>query len=804
MKSDVLQSHEQNPISWSEAEALIPFYGPKGSRLLCIPRKWTPPFTLWPERHVTELNGNPSDEVVARAMASIESVLRISKQVILRSSVIGETIWDRGTYESIKLAGDQSPITWLKIHEALKKIVHSTAGRKTAVIVQVYLEPSEFGEFGNILRVSKTRDQWELSTRTSNSTYQTDRVNTQRDSAPLTSSPLAARSGVSRERFFGPIGAWINNNLVRGSATRVNCEWILSDKNFWLVQLDGEDEDFVGINPHQLPIEAWPVELDVKTDLIVVPSASDIQKWDKLLVLDELSDTIAQHTPRLYLLHCKTVFENRDNSQFYARLEAEFTKLFGKSIMIRTSGPTGREKQTNLPRTECLTPSAALAWCVKTVSELCAAGGAIDNLAFVVHRFIASRASAWVRVDPKNPVAEIHGTWGLPDALQFCAYDNWEVHTGRQDITEYPDYKSHILLASEDGKWRYERVRNDIARHQSLTKKNILEIATRSASIAARLGRPMHIMWFVSCAEPDGQEANIPWYWTEAHKTDDHAGRLRPRLFKVTGYADLDQISSLRSRYSNLAIDLQPKSIDLFRDNDFLKAVSDKAIPDAIPVYLKGSSLCHAYYQLQKNGCVVIPAGDKDHLRVRKHVQFGKLVRDGVPEKIAANKEHASTINVPASVKLPFLIGKFLEELLEVREAETPEDKKSELADVFEVLRGLVATSEVELSEIVEIAERKKAKLGGFDAGAILLETSMPTAQNGDTVLIPADTELAQIRQIDNETFELPFSYLGFSQVGAPKTLRFENAGVELVLTLNKDHIRISVHQFPIQMKLDF
>ncbi|MFT3670616.1 hypothetical protein [Aestuariivirga sp.] len=775
-------------------------YGPKGARLLCLPRAWTPQFVLWPEEIVEALLDARSEQE-AVAWQSIQHLFKDDAEIILRSSIVGETIWDRGTYESVRLS--HKPLEWSHIKDALERIAQSAPQKKVAIIVQKFLPPSEAGEFGNVLRVSKTRDQWELSARGEGEVYQTDRVNTQRDTPPPVDHPLSARSGISRERFFGPVGAWVNNELVRGTTHRINCEWILSEGVFWIVQLDAEDEDVFGINPHQITIEKWQQTVDQKTELIVYPTKDDIQRWDKLRVLKELYEEKSQHSPRLYLLTCNTLLNRTNDPSFRTKLELEFRTLFANNIVIRTSGLANLEKQTNLPRTDCLTPSEAVDWCFNTLSHLQSEGTGIDGLAFVIHRFIAARASAWVRVDPANPVAEVHGTWGLPDALQYCPYDNWEVHVDSQDVTEYPDYKSHILLAAGDGKWRYERVRNDVARHQSIAKKNILDITTRSMEIAKRLGRPMHIMWFVACSDPSDQEVNIPWYWTEAHKTEEHIGRQRPRLFKAAGFDDLNQVGKLRRKYPNLAIDLQPKTIELFRDNKFLKAVADAAVEHSVPVYMRGSSLSHAYYQLQKNGCTVILLGDKDHVRVRKQAQFGKLVRDGIPGKIASKKEHAVTITVPSSIKQAFLIAKFVEELLEVREATTDDERRSELADIYEVLRGLIAATGNTLAEIAEAADRKRSKLGGFDAGAILLETSLPSAHSGEAVLSPSDQDLEQIRMIDGETYEIPFTFFGFSPIGMQKVLRVEQLGIEIIVVLNKDHFRISLHATPQQMKLD-
>jgi hypothetical protein len=80
------------------------------------------------------------------------------------------------------------------------------------------VQPRARGEFGNLLRVSKTRDHWELSSNASGATSRV-RFNTQRDEAANSRSPLELKRGVPRERLFGSIAAWLNNYLRRGVFT---------------------------------------------------------------------------------------------------------------------------------------------------------------------------------------------------------------------------------------------------------------------------------------------------------------------------------------------------------------------------------------------------------------------------------------------------------------------------------------------------------------------------------------------------------------------------------------------------------
>lgn len=720
-------------------------------------------------------------------------------------SIVGETIWERGTYLSIRIEADESGADWSEIVKAVKAIARSAKGRAVAIVAQEFISPSEFGEFGNLQRISKTRDHWELSIRTTSAIFQTERLNSQRDSAPRTSAALLAQSGVSRERFFGAIGAWVNNELVRGSSasTRVNCEWVRKGEQFWLVQLDGEDEDLDGLNPHQFSIEPWQPPTDTTTSIVLQPTAKDIQYWDKLKVLDELADEESRHSPRLFFVPAETVLKQGSVSGFKKKLTSELKAVFGKNIVARTSLAAGIEKIINLPRTHCMKPTEAAKWCIQTAQKLENDYGSASKFAFIFHRFIDSRSCAWVRVDPNNPVAEIHGTWGLPDALQFCPYDIWEIHLTQQEITEYPEYKSHILLSSPDGKWRYERIRNDVARHQSISKQDIFELARRSNEIAKRLGRAVHIMWFVECVEIDGQKVNIPWYWTETHSTGEHEGRGNPRLFVVSKYKDLKEVASLKKNHPNLAIQLQPASPDLFRDNKFIKNVAQVALESSMPIYFSGSTLAHAYYLLQKSGCTVISTGDKGHVRSRRQVRFGKLVRDGIPAKIVSNKELAITVTAPPKSRTAFLIGKCIEELLEAREAEAIEDKKAELADILEVVRGLITAAELEFSEVALIADRKREKLGGFDAGAVLIETSLPTSQNNESLGESLGAPVSIVKQLDEETYEVPFNFFGFAELGNPVVLNLEKLGISVHVTLKLDSVEIRVVRNPSQLKFD-
>lgn len=797
---DILYSDITASCTWSEAAAENAVYGPKGAGLTALPRLWTPPFILIPAERSSNLPSESEPEGIAFWNA-VRKIAGLTGKLIVRSSVIGETIWDRGRYESVVVDATSGEVEQFVL-EACGKVLQSATGRQCGLVLQAYIDARQRGEFGNLLRISKTRDQWELTNRTLGGTL-ISRLNTQRDSAASESAPLAARSRLPAERLFGSVAAWINSVLIHGHSVQFNCEWVSDNANFYLVQIDAEDEDLLGVNPLQLRIT--PVH-EPKASLSRYLKSADqaaIAQWDKLKVLDELWEAPTANRPHLFFAPLSDVPLSNDHVGA-VEFADDFARLLGPdNIVVRTSIQTGRAKVLNLPRTECMSPAQASAWCIAEKERLLEAGTDVSQLAFITHRYIDARASAWVRADPSDPSVEIHGLWGLPDALQYCPYDIWEVHVPTKSATEYPEYKSNMLLARQSGVWEYVRVKNDVARSLSISHKDALDVARRTFEIAKRLGRACHVMWFVGCVDEKGRIFNLPWYWTELHRSESNADRARHLTFTVNDRASLQQLRAMNTDKTHLMILLRPDNPELFRDNAFIKEIAEEACAHSMPIDFEGSTLAHAYYQLIGHGCTVIARGEKDYSRVRKVAPFGKIVRDKIPDKIAARRELETTTSVAANTKEAFLIGKILEEALEVRESKSVEETKIELADLLEIVRALGQAKGLSLKDIVEAADKKKEKLGGFEEGKILLQTAI--GGPGQTGL-PANPLAAQVlsRSAGWDTKELPFTFFGFAELEQPRSLRFEDFGISLELTLKSDRLVIRVVREPEQLEFPF
>jgi predicted house-cleaning noncanonical NTP pyrophosphatase (MazG superfamily) len=777
----VLFSDDISLLAWSDAHALSNEFGPKGAMLLAVPRSWTPPFALI----AASANRKAISPFTSRIRALSEDML------IVRSSVLGESIWDRGTYESVHC--DATPENFeTRFFDALDQVIHSAKGKSIALVVQRFIKPLARGQFGNLLRISKTRDHWELSTESRETTSRV-RLNTQRDEAALQDAPL--RNRAPRERLFGSVAAWFNNNLLRGRRQRLNCEWVVDDENLYIVQLDEEDEDHVGVNPFQLRVLPSRRPPAAKGEFLAHAEGVALKEWDKLKVLDELWEPNASHKPVLFFVS----FSDLQGTDIERRLADDFRNLVAMSnIVVRTSVRAEKEKPPNLPRTEGVTPERAAEWCLQQRDHYYAQGNSLADLAFVTHHFVPARASAWARAEPDNPIVDIHGLWGLPDALQSCPYDIWEVHVPTDLATEYPDYKSNMLVPRDDGGWEYVRIKNELARSLSVTEREALDIAGRTLAISERLGKACHIMWFVGCVDDEGARFNLPWYWTLAHETEPNADRTNYETIIVSDSASLAEFQSLKGSRLRQAIQFQPVTQELMRDVNFIESVGNAAKTVSVPVIYQGSTLAHAYYQLRRTGCTIVTLGEKEHSRVRRNTTFGKLVRDKIPARIAARRESEATLTLPDNVIKGFLIGKLIEEAMEVRHAETTDEKAGELADLYEVVRALAHAEKVSLKEMGKRASEKRRKAGGFESGVVLLQTGIRGRQQKSTGIVNKISKGEQgsqvlARKISEDTYEIPFSFFGFMENGLTRSLVLEGINARLDITLKTDRIVLSV-----------
>jgi predicted house-cleaning noncanonical NTP pyrophosphatase (MazG superfamily) len=99
---------------------------------------------------------------------------------------------------------------------------------------------------------------------------------------------------------------------------------------------------------------------------------------------------------------------------------------------------------------------------------------------------------------------------------------------------------------------------------------------------------------------------------------------------------------------------------------------------------------------------------------------YNKLVRDNIPDIIRKNGGEPLFRVLTDEEYWEYLIKKDTEELQEVYEALTLEQRKEELADKLELLRAMAEFSGFSLDDIIEAMEKKKDKNGGFQRRLLL------------------------------------------------------------------------------------
>ena len=99
---------------------------------------------------------------------------------------------------------------------------------------------------------------------------------------------------------------------------------------------------------------------------------------------------------------------------------------------------------------------------------------------------------------------------------------------------------------------------------------------------------------------------------------------------------------------------------------------------------------------------------------------YDKLVRDNIPEIISGNGAKPIFRILNEEEYIEYLLKKDKEELLELQEATSNEERKKELADKLELIRAIAKFYGFSLQDIINEADIKKEKNGAFEKRILL------------------------------------------------------------------------------------
>ena len=94
---------------------------------------------------------------------------------------------------------------------------------------------------------------------------------------------------------------------------------------------------------------------------------------------------------------------------------------------------------------------------------------------------------------------------------------------------------------------------------------------------------------------------------------------------------------------------------------------------------------------------------------------YNKLVRDNIPDIISADGRNPITRILSDAKYKDALEKKLYEEYQEVLEATDSSDRIEELADMLEVIISIAKLDNKQLDDVIDAANKKRKKRGGFD-----------------------------------------------------------------------------------------
>lgn len=674
--------------------------GAKAVGLLAVPAAWVPPFVVccWSADPFRE------DEIAAVVDALADHPART---YAVRSSETVEDLALRGQLDS------KLDVGRAELFKAVVDIASQGSETNRRVIIQPMLQVVVRGHLSNETRLSERNNlwHWEIEPGGEKRTFITPatKATIVEDPSPLTVSLVA-----NLEHGLRKI-----STLAIARSNRVHFEWVWDGSRLWVVQADVEPVVFgeVGTAFRELPAvnkghsAGGLAELDLATS-----------PWRKVQCLGAFKRA-GLEIGRLWIL------EDFGKISFLGStascpdwLKSDIEGLGVLPLVVRTESSRGR---LLLPRSDCcMSVESVFRFLRTTVSTMKQQSVQADSYCFLFHRFIPARASAYAYAVPDDPVVQIDTTWGVPETLQYYSHDSSRVNLANgAEVWTKKRAKTSLIDVEADGSWQEKRVPTRLVWSPSATENDLAEIAVGTKAIAAEMGYPVEVMWFVDVADNAGYPKLLPWFARERTEFVEPEALYRSSiadLIRVSNRAELEAIRASPPRMFEVRPD-----IDHLREPLFLEEVGIFAKENKLVVVMVGSCLSHAYYMLRSAGVYVEVV---DYARVPEGFSgrsFNKLVRDGVPEWIQSKGESVVASTLLTYSRESALFDKLLEEVGELLVAEGSDDRLTEASDVFEVLLGILHLNELSESDLITSASKKRGERGGFDHGVVLESTNV-------------------------------------------------------------------------------
>jgi predicted house-cleaning noncanonical NTP pyrophosphatase (MazG superfamily) len=700
-----------------DVEGAEPRLGGKAQGLALLPAAWVPPYTVIP----ASLERLDVGEIARIRNWIREAAERSISRLIIRSSVVGEGLQERGLYESKTCEADPTQVL------SLVEEMRSTGGRDLALILQDFKTPQASGHLSNERRVTRRRDDWACEYDPASLVHSPPSTLRVRASVreAFDEQPIKCTSQAELEGALREVASFALDQFDR----RLHFEWVWDGQILWVVQVDGEEETISSPPGSEWVPTPQPTIAPVLT--VFVPESNASRPWSKTECVREFREC-GLPSPQVFILEDADSLAMLGRGEISMAVAADIEALLRVPTVIRTdiAAEEGFER-VMLPRTTTMTSAEEVKeFLVRTAQGFVAGGLAPNQFCFLAHAFIVSRAGAFAYSRPRTPRVRIDATWGIPDSLLYYPHDSFEVNIGRRgfSVQRRLRCKSEYLDVNESGEWYPKKAGRRWDWKEALGEEDLRIIASASRRLADHLGKPVGVMFFVGNAPDDVYPQCLPWYFTTAdipeHFTHDNTEAMFASAGEIV--ADDEDLEAVEHLAKAAALPPKPSirlrpSREHLRDSTFAARVARIAARFGIAVELEGSLLSHAYYVLNRAGVRVRCV--EPFTPERTEHKFGKLVRDKVPDEITLKGERVVAKRVRPEDLLRALKDKAIEESAEVFYAEDLETTLQELGDLFEVIRSITGVLGFTMEDIQRVADLKLATRGGFTEGWILEET---------------------------------------------------------------------------------
>lgn len=711
------------------------YYGRKATSLLEI-KDYTPKFILIStELYHSYLNEdeNKFNHQFKKIKHYITEKFDDEASLIIRSSATRENLNKRGKYISVELNSlNDFKKSILNIFEDFDK--HKEVEEEIGLIIQKKIDFLVKGHFSNERRISKKSTSWMYEIEESKITTR----------LPLNQNLFIKKNrkieiDLKCEKFDDIIGSFegIAQKFISPDY-RIHFEWLYEEGNLFLVQYDIENKEL-----GQPPTSSWnPLTNPEKNnyDFKLLNRNYSLCKKTKCLLTFQKCDL--PHA-KVYILNDEELFNKVLKNEKCDDLELDLKNLISYPIVIRTDVNIEGENFL-LPRTDTIFKvEEAQTFITKTLQDFSEHQIPLEDIFFLFHRYISSKASALSFTTNETPNVKIDSIWGLPDGLHCFPYDSYELSFyPKETIESKISCKPYFLDCNKEGQWVKRKSGWKYDWMPSLTEIQVKEIAEMAQKISAYLKSAVAIMYFIDVDEKSGHPSVLPWYYTTDIPLSFDSKPVElifpSNIFTLKSKNDFPKLKALGKNEVIVKLQLNP---EIIRDRDFINSVADYLSKEKISTVLEGSLLSHLFYILTSKG-TNLKCTDTFRPTYEK-VSYNKLVRDKIPKKISKQGEKVSIKKISEYEHIELLKQKLVEEALELNEERDTNKLIEEAADVYEVVITLLDKLNFNWNDLLEVVHRKRKKSGGFSEGIYLIKTQdLPLIEKGRESLLHYESKV--------------------------------------------------------------